>query len=75
VTQFGLSAFIWRDGPGGGGGGGYEARTFNFHLFPAPRGDFDLRFMSQASSLAFLASQGFDFNKASARARRAAPGL
>ena len=50
-------------GSGSSGGGYYEARTFNFFLFPAPRGDFDARFSCQASSLAFLASQGFDFNK------------
>lgn len=49
----------------GNAGGTYEARTFNFYLFPSPRGDFDLRFSCQASSLAFLASQGFDFNKVS----------
>ena len=70
ILQFGLTAFVWRGpradasgGGGGGGGGAYEARTFNFYLFPAPRGDFDLRFACQASSMAFLASQGFDFNK------------
>jgi hypothetical protein len=94
ITQFGLSAFIWRggdgdsvgsgvdgagraaaadgssgaDGGGSGGGGGWEARTFNFYVFPSPRGDFDLRFLSQASSIAFLASQGFDFNKVTAGA-------
>eukprot|EP00879_Flechtneria_rotunda_P029453 GHRR01031860.1.p1 GENE.GHRR01031860.1~~GHRR01031860.1.p1 ORF type:complete len:217 (+),score=69.08 GHRR01031860.1:106-756(+) len=56
VTQFGLSLFTWM-------GNHYEARSFNFYLFPAPTDQYDLRFMSQASSLAFLASQGFDFNK------------
>ena len=58
VTQFGLSAFRWT-------GECYEARTFNIHLFPAPHDDVDRRFMCQASSLLFLASQGFDFNKVS----------
>lgn len=56
VTQFGLSLFSWS-------GSGYEARSFNFHLFPSPAQDVDVRFTCQASSLAFLASQGFDFNK------------
>lgn len=56
VAQFGLSFFQWTSR-------GYEARSFNFHLFPSPDGDMDLRFMSQASALAFLASEGFDFNK------------
>lgn len=56
VLQFGLSAFMWTVGS-------YEVRSFNFHLFPMPYEDVDVRFMSQASSLAFLASQGFDFNK------------
>jgi hypothetical protein len=56
VTQFGLSTFKWT-------GEGYEARSFNIHLFPAPHDDVDRRFLCQASSLLFLASQGFDFNK------------
>lgn len=56
VAQFGLSFFKWC-------GNCYEARSFNFHLFPSPNGDTDLRFMSQSSALAFLAAEGFDFNK------------
>jgi hypothetical protein len=56
VTQFGLTAFTWT-------GSCYQVRSFNFHLFPAPSDDMDLRFTCQASSLAFLASHGFDFNK------------
>ncbi|XP_033748844.1 poly(A)-specific ribonuclease PARN-like isoform X2 [Pecten maximus] len=44
----------------------YEARPFNFYLFPRPysRTGPDIRFMCQSSSIEFLASQGFDFNKA-----------
>lgn len=56
ITQFGLSLFTWQ-------GSHYEARSFNFHLFPSPSEDMDMRFSCQASSLAFLASHGFDFNK------------
>lgn len=40
----------------------YSAKTFNIFLFPAPFEQYDRRFLSQASSLAFLAEQGFDFN-------------
>lgn len=43
VTQFGLSCFTWT-------GAGYEARTFNFHLFPRPYGDSDRRFLCQVSA-------------------------
>jgi hypothetical protein len=56
VTQMGLSLFTWA-------GSHYEARSFNFHLFPSPSEELDLRFSCQASSLAFLAGHGFDFNK------------
>lgn len=56
VTQMGLSLFTWT-------GSHYEARSFNFHLFPSPREEWDLRFSCQASSIAFLAAHGFDFNK------------
>ncbi|WIA44176.1 hypothetical protein OEZ86_010505 [Tetradesmus obliquus] len=58
VVQFGLSAFVWRPESNS-----YNVRSFNFHLFPSPQEDVDARFMCQASSLAFLAGQGFDFNK------------
>jgi poly(A)-specific ribonuclease len=58
VVQFGLSAFVWQPESSR-----YNVRSFNFHLFPSPQEDVDARFMCQASSLAFLASQGFDFNK------------
>ncbi|BDA49408.1 Poly(A)-specific ribonuclease PARN [Coccomyxa sp. Obi] len=57
VSQFGLSFFCWE-------GGKYAAQTFNFYLFPLPmlHGQ-DKRFLCQAGSMDFLASQGFDFNK------------
>ncbi|KAJ8318566.1 hypothetical protein KUTeg_003657 [Tegillarca granosa] len=44
----------------------FEVRPFNFYLFPRPysRTSPDLRFLCQSSSIDFLASQGFDFNKA-----------
>mmetsp|Transcript_22526 Transcript_22526/g.49239 ORF Transcript_22526/g.49239 Transcript_22526/m.49239 type:complete len:910 (+) Transcript_22526:147-2876(+) len=58
VIQFGLSAFKWDPITGG-----YTARTFNFYIWPKPFDTFDRRFLCQASSLDFLASQGFDFNK------------
>lgn len=58
MTQFGLATFTWQPGSQA-----YEARPFNFHLFPLPAGGDDMRFSCQASSLAFLAAHGFDFNK------------
>ncbi|PRW61321.1 poly(A)-specific ribonuclease PARN isoform X3 [Chlorella sorokiniana] len=57
INQFGLSAFVWEDG-------GYRAKTFNYYIFPRPFEGADKRFVCQASSMAFLASCGFDFNKA-----------
>nr|XP_022318023.1 poly(A)-specific ribonuclease PARN-like isoform X1 [Crassostrea virginica] len=43
----------------------YEAKPFNFYVFPKPysRAAPDCRFLCQSSSIDFLASQGFDFNK------------
>ncbi|KAG2487082.1 hypothetical protein HYH03_014327 [Edaphochlamys debaryana] len=70
ITQFGLSAFkrLLPDGPGGRRR--YAAATFNFYLFPrppeggsAPASSAARRFTCDAGSLAFLASQGFDFNR------------
>ncbi|KAK3271580.1 hypothetical protein CYMTET_20084, partial [Cymbomonas tetramitiformis] len=56
VLQFGLSTFHWRDGK-------WEARTFNIYVFPASHAGYDKRFTCQTSSLRFLASCNFDFNK------------
>lgn len=60
------------EGESGGGGDAYEARTFNFWVFPQPPpGDIasslpealaNRRFVCEAASLAFLSEQGFDFN-------------
>eukprot|EP00898_Chlorokybus_atmophyticus_P000942 jgi/Chlat1/1849/Chrsp141S02188 len=58
IIQFGLSAFTWDSTLNR-----YIARTWNFYTFPRPAYGFDLCFTSQASSLNFLMSQGFDFNK------------
>ncbi|CAB4014879.1 RNA-directed DNA polymerase from mobile element jockey, partial [Paramuricea clavata] len=59
VCQFGISAFIKsQEYPNT-----YEARTFNFHLFPSSFGQIDVRFTCQASSLEFLCNHKFDFNK------------
>jgi hypothetical protein len=52
ITQYGLSCFE-ATGPGA-----YEARTFNFYLFPQPHGGYNRRFLCDASSLVFLASHG-----------------
>ena len=43
----------------------YNQQSYNFYVFPRPlhRGAPDCRFVCQASSIAFLANQGFDFNK------------
>jgi len=43
----------------------YSQRSYNFYVFPKPmnRQAPDSRFMCQASSMAFLANQDFDFNK------------
>ncbi|KAI3424112.1 hypothetical protein D9Q98_009473 [Chlorella vulgaris] len=56
INQFGLSAFVWE-------GGAYRPRTFNFYLFPRPSEGSDKRFVCQSSSIEFLASCNFDFNK------------
>lgn len=42
----------------------YSQRSYNFYVFPKPvNRQADCRFMCQASSIAFLANQDFDFNK------------
>uniref|UniRef100_A0A0L8HVV5 Poly(A)-specific ribonuclease PARN n=1 Tax=Octopus bimaculoides TaxID=37653 RepID=A0A0L8HVV5_OCTBM len=43
----------------------YETNPFNFYIFPKPfkKESPDQRFLCQSSSIDFLASQGFDFNK------------
>ncbi|GIL80439.1 hypothetical protein Vretifemale_9634 [Volvox reticuliferus] len=67
INQFGLSCFQRQEEPGPGGETMYLAATFNFYLFPrsAKGGAYvaSRRFMCDAESLSFLASQGFDFNR------------
>ncbi|XP_053392664.1 poly(A)-specific ribonuclease PARN-like isoform X3 [Mercenaria mercenaria] len=60
LIQFGLCAFIYD-----GSTKKYTAKPFNFYIFPRPfsRAAPDVRFSCQSSSLDFLMSQGFDFNK------------
>ncbi|NXY89617.1 PARN ribonuclease, partial [Alcedo cyanopectus] len=43
----------------------YITKSFNFYIFPKPfnRSSPDVKFVCQSSSIDFLASQGFDFNK------------
>ncbi|XP_057698915.1 poly(A)-specific ribonuclease PARN [Corythoichthys intestinalis] len=60
LFQFGLCTFKYdqKDSK-------YITKTFNFYIFPKPfnRTSPDIKFICQSSSIDFLASQGFDFNK------------
>ncbi|XP_070424572.1 poly(A)-specific ribonuclease PARN isoform X3 [Equus przewalskii] len=60
LFQFGLCAFKYdyTDSK-------YITKSFNFYVFPKPfsRSSPDVKFVCQSSSIDFLASQGFDFNK------------
>ncbi|GIY85671.1 poly(A)-specific ribonuclease PARN [Caerostris darwini] len=60
IIQFGLSTFKYNPDEKK-----YTHRDYNFYVFPRPhiRQAPDPRFMCQASSMHFLASHGFDFNK------------
>lgn len=60
LIQFGLCAFSYDEDTKK-----YNAKPFNFYIFPRPfsRAAPDVRFSCQSSSLDFLMSQGFDFNK------------
>ncbi|GFR63916.1 poly(A)-specific ribonuclease PARN [Elysia marginata] len=60
LLQVGLCAFKVDEGKRM-----YEAKPYNFYLFPSVphRSAPDKRFMCQSSSIDFLVSQGFDFNK------------
>ncbi|EFJ39774.1 hypothetical protein VOLCADRAFT_108501 [Volvox carteri f. nagariensis] len=61
ITQFGLSCFRRQPEPGPGGEARYLAATFNFYLFPRPPEGAAFgssrRFLCDAGSLSFLASQ------------------
>uniref|UniRef100_A0A3P9A001 Poly(A)-specific ribonuclease PARN n=1 Tax=Esox lucius TaxID=8010 RepID=A0A3P9A001_ESOLU len=58
LFQFGLCTFTYDEAA-------YVIKTFNFYIFPKPfnRTSPDIKFICQSSSIDFLASQGFDFNK------------
>lgn len=59
--QFGLCCFKWIDDTKS-----YESKAFNFYIFPFASSNLrvpDRTFSCQSSSIDFLASQGYDFNK------------
>ncbi|XP_068177275.1 poly(A)-specific ribonuclease PARN [Antennarius striatus] len=60
LFQFGLCTFKYDQSKSK-----YIIKPFNFYIFPKPfnRTSPDLKFICQSSSIDFLASQGFDFNK------------
>ncbi|XP_014206531.1 poly(A)-specific ribonuclease PARN isoform X2 [Copidosoma floridanum] len=60
LVQLGLSVFTHNPATNK-----YSQRSYNFYVFPKSfnRTTPDCRFKCQASSIAFLANQGFDFNK------------
>ncbi|KAK9883461.1 hypothetical protein WA026_001640 [Henosepilachna vigintioctopunctata] len=60
VIQFGLSAFRYDKLESA-----FKQSTYNFYIFrkPLDRNIPDQRFLCQSSSINFLISQGFDFNK------------
>ncbi|XP_029417857.1 poly(A)-specific ribonuclease PARN isoform X1 [Nannospalax galili] len=60
LFQFGLCAFKYDHTDSK-----YITKSFNFYVFPKPfsRSSPDVKFVCQSSSIDFLASQGFDFNK------------
>ncbi|XP_066516460.1 poly(A)-specific ribonuclease PARN [Hoplias malabaricus] len=60
LFQFGLCTFRYDQTQAK-----YFTKSFNFYIFPKPfsRTSPDLKFICQSSSIDFLASQGFDFNK------------
>ncbi|KAM9856589.1 poly(A)-specific ribonuclease PARN [Aulostomus maculatus] len=60
LFQFGLCTFKYDQTESK-----YITKTFNFYIFPKPfnRTSPDIKFICQSSSIDFLASQGFDFNK------------
>lgn len=60
LVQFGLSVFTHDSETNK-----YSQQSYNFYVFPKPMNRVapDCRFMCQASSIAFLSNQDFDFNK------------
>lgn len=60
IIQFGLTTFHFnRDA------NKYDARMYNFFLYPRHVSSIDHKFSCQASSLQFLSKCTFDFNKVS----------
>ncbi|CAH0398043.1 unnamed protein product [Chilo suppressalis] len=57
LIQYGVCAFYWNDKKQH-----YLNEAYNFYLYPRRPGP-EKMFLCQSSSLDFLASQGFDFNK------------
>uniref|UniRef100_A0A673HJD3 Poly(A)-specific ribonuclease PARN n=1 Tax=Sinocyclocheilus rhinocerous TaxID=307959 RepID=A0A673HJD3_9TELE len=60
LFQFGVCTFRYEPNQST-----YITKAFNFYIFPKPfsRTSPDIKFICQSSSIDFLASQGFDFNK------------
>ncbi|KAI0224703.1 Poly(A)-specific ribonuclease PARN [Lamellibrachia satsuma] len=60
LVQFGICTFHFDEEQGK-----YVARAFSFYVFPRPhnRQAPDIRFLCQSSSIDFMVSQDFDFNK------------
>lgn len=58
LIQFGLCAFYWDEKRQH-----YMNDAYNFYLFPRGKPAPERMFLCQSSSLEFLASNGFDFNK------------
>ncbi|KAI2668883.1 Poly(A)-specific ribonuclease PARN [Labeo rohita] len=60
LLQFGLCTFRYDQNQST-----YVTKAFNFYIFPKPfsRTSPDIKFICQSSSIDFLVSQGFDFNK------------
>ncbi|KAK7160963.1 hypothetical protein R3I94_003817 [Phoxinus phoxinus] len=60
LFQFGICTFRYEQNKST-----YITKAFNFYIFPKPfsRTSPDIKFICQSSSIDFLASQGFDFNK------------
>ncbi|XP_052759535.1 poly(A)-specific ribonuclease PARN-like [Galleria mellonella] len=58
LIQFGLCAFCFDEAENH-----YVNEAYNFYLFPRGRPGPEKMFLCQSSSLDFLATQGFDFNK------------
>ncbi|PIA17318.1 ribonuclease CAF1 [Coemansia reversa NRRL 1564] len=66
VIQVGICLFTWTANGTGDTGGYYEARPFNFNVFPGSSAGgiaVDTHFGCKSSAFEFLARNAFDFNK------------